>query len=119
MSERYEHLYGAPDGTWFFLSGPVGTPSPPYIANCVQLGDVADQVRLLWKHLAEQRRPRSRRKMPPAQQVIAEALGVPQQAVSRVASGLRVRWSDEVISTLVKLSLDPQPLLDRVRSDAS
>lgn len=114
--ERYESLYGAADGAWALLDGPVWVVGPPHIGKLTHLGTVSDVVTHLRTLLSEQQRPkdqRGRRRGPATQNLIAEFVGVTQQTVSRAARGYTVRWADANYTALVRLYFCPQPLLER------
>lgn len=102
--EVWRKLFGAPDGRWLVLHGVVGTISPPWldvgvdarVVRLSNLGDPADVVRGIHARVHEAfpgsrvgaaRSHGRRRAEAGIQRVVAKALGVSQQTVSRYVSG--------------------------------
>jgi len=110
-------LYGDDRGHWAVLTWPVGFVSPPTIGmhqplvgpvELIYLGDPGNVVCLIHNRHGGRKRP--------VQKVLADLLGVTQQAVSRYANGQSVP-PPRTWPTLVRLWYYPRAIEDALTKE--
>jgi hypothetical protein len=125
---RVRSLYGASDGTWLFVEGPVGVvPEPTIDVGIPSTGSGPGTIKEL-RHLGPPYEVFTRlcadvESMPTVglrgptgkistQEVLGTLLGVSQQSISRYVNGAsEPNLLDDDWRMLVRLSFDPSPLI--------
>lgn len=101
-NETWRDLYGAPDGRWLIVTGPIGEVGTPRIGDLINLGSVRDAIVSLVNRLHEISYQDGVQR-PPIQQQVATIIGVTQQSVAKYVAGLsEPRLSNASYANLVQ-----------------
>lgn len=100
--DRWRGLYGAADGRWLLVTGPIGDVGPPRVGDLMGLGSASDVVQKLYNRLHEIARLNGTARQP-FQAQIAGIVGVSQQTVARYLAGtMEPRLSNDGYTNLVR-----------------
>jgi hypothetical protein len=110
VTEVWHGLYGAPDGRWAIVTGPIGDVGYPFFGDMMSLGSTRDVFTRLYNRLHEltQGHPK-----PALQQQIAQITGATQQNVARYIAGTStpkpelIDWA-ALVRTLYTLGESPR-----------
>jgi hypothetical protein len=117
--EVWHGLYGAADGRWLIVTGPIGDVGVPHVGDLMSLGSTCDVFTRLYNRLAELTRGYPK---PAIQEQIAQIAGISQQNVARYIAGVNVPRPESIdwpalVRTLYSLGASDPFALDPLMED--